>query len=527
MSDEFTKDDLESLVKMKRAQRLEKAALRHLELSVVPNLLSTAEALVEGGSFGQSPTSRSSGLADTHLGPQSEVHEAHEAHPSFQSGASVSSCDDASSSSSFSLEEEQKEGKVKAAPKPKAKAFGGGGSVLDHWAAQNPKEFPNGDTCLFFSAEECNGKPPVIGWAARPVRCREVGATKHQCLGVYVCPLVSSGGCKFRERPRCPRRGKDKYSSGNKTPDAQKDCPKHNCALKLVSCTCTWKKVKDVDGSWTVQHSGEHLHAVPTLFKPTESSKNFIQKAVEENPDIMPCQLDFGFGPRPPASTIHPAYGNRGTLAFHIGQAKQRARSKFSGLSMGNETKNEDSLFEIIRQINEGGTDSLLPGATDKITVSSSLSDINSPAHISFASPTMLGKVKTAATSFQTDTIEGFVKPVTYQGNIYLTVTSLWDAVMDTQVPLLLTVNLGKSAADYKCHWDVLLSNCRGESKEEFLNEFVGNTSDYSDALKNGFLLSLNHTMKKRFSHEEEVGVGEVAEIYRLCVVHYRRSVER
>ena len=163
-----------------------------------------------------------------------------------------------------------------------------------------------------------------------------------------------------------------------------------------------------------------------------------------------------------------------------------------------------------------------------KVLVKSSMGGTESPSvYLSFASPEMLRKVKDASTSFQTDTIEGFVRPVAYQGNIYLTVTSCWDEVMDTQVPLLLTINFGKSAKDYKAHWDVLLSHCRGESADEFLAQFVGNTSDYSDAIKNGFLESINCLLKEKFKSDEELGVGDLAQIYRLCKVHYRRSVQR
>lgn len=400
--------------------------------------------------------------------------------------------------------------------------------MIDHWAAKNPKEFPNGDTCLFYSAEECSGKPPVIGWSARPVSCREEFTTKHKCLGVYVCPLLFSGGCQFRERPRVPRHGKSKYASGGKAQEPKRVCQKHNRALELVSCSCSWTKAQAEDGSWTLRHSGEHCHPAPNVIKPTESSKKAMEKVVEENPNIMPCQLDFGLGPRPPASAVHPALANRGRLSYHMGQAKLKARSKFSGLSMGGETKGEDSIFELLRQLNDEGSESLLPGATNEVLVKSSLGGSDSPpAHMSFATPAMLRKVSDSTTSFQTDTIEGFVKPVTYQGNIYLTVTSCWDQLMDTQVPLLLTINFGKSARDYKAHFDVLLSNCRGESAKEFLEQFVGNTSDYSDAIKNGFLESLNCTLKHKFRSDEEVGVGELAEIYRLCKVHYRRSVER
>ena len=152
---------------------------------------------------------------------------------------------------------------------------------------------------------------------------------------------------------------------------------------------------------------------------------------------------------------------------------------------------------------------------------------MQSPAHVSLSSREMRKKVSEATTSFQTDTVEGFALPKGFQGNIYLTITSNWDTEMECQVPLLFTINFGKSARDYQAHFDLLMSLCPGENVEDFLQNFVGNTSDYSDAIKNGFVQSIQHTVRSRYNSSKIIEVEDIVGMYRLCKVHYRRSVER
>ena len=428
-------------------------------------------------------------------------------------------------------------GSCAAAPSSAESRSTFGQSVLDLWAAKSEREFPDGDVVLCFSQEECGGKAPVLGWAARPVDARGDGVTKHRCLGVYVCPEVEAGLCQFRERPRVPRGGRTKYATGGAkaAPEARQDCPKHGLPLALVECSCSWRKALVPDGGWRVEHSGRHQHAVPTPIKAPDPCQRRLERLVQENPEVMPCKTDFGHGSRPPAPDIHPLFADRGTLRHNIRQAKKESTSHFSGVSMagGGGKKSEDSLFELVREVDDHGLKALMPGCIGldtegSLVASSSLGDSKSAAHITFCSPAMKEKIKGASTSFQTDTIEGFVQPVAYLGNIYLTVTPNWDLLMQCQVALMLSTTFGKSARDYRPHFDCLFEHCAGATAGEFVSEFVGNTSDYSNALKNGFLAGMKSEVERRPGGAGFVfSSAELAELYRLCTVHYRRSVER
>ena len=145
-------------------------------------------------------------------------------------------------------------------------------SQMDTWAEEHPREFPQGDVYITFTHAESGpqNKEPVVGWAGRYVTTRSTGK-KYVCLGIYKCPV---SGCQFRERPRCPRRGRGKHASGGKVPPPQKMCVVHRCALVHVSCSCSWVRDMDEAGNHTLEHNGQHKHPAPQpIYVPATSLK--------------------------------------------------------------------------------------------------------------------------------------------------------------------------------------------------------------------------------------------------------------
>ena len=225
-------------------------------------------------------------------------------------------------------------------------------------------------------------------------------------------------------------------------------------------------------------------------------------------PELHPSQLDFGSRARLPASAIHPALANRGRLAHYAERIKATSKSHFTGSFIGTRGTGDDSLFETMRKLNEEGGNTLLKGwHSADIVADSCLGGAVRAQFVSFRSKEMRQKIANLTTSMQTDTIEGFVESVHYQGLLNLTVTSAWDVVLDTQVPLVITILFRKKAHDYKEHWNTVLSACKGNNAKDFIERFPGNCSDYSDSLKNGFIQSFEHMMRTEKQEDKPCAV--------------------
>lgn len=407
------------------------------------------------------------------------------------------------------------------------------GGIMDEWASKNPREFPQGDVVIVYDDSECGGpqNDPVIGWAAMAVSVsmfqRRMGVKKFACLGVYVCP---EQGCTFRERPKVPRRGDKKYSTGGKLPPAQKICHVHKCALEHIACKCTWVKSTSEDGKKKVTHFGVHAHPVPQAIKIPPINLKQLERTVKDAPELLPSMLDFGMGARKPAVDIHPYLVNTGSLSHSVKKVKSTSKSVFTGNPISTiGGSSEDAVFEMLRSLDENPPheSALLPGFRSSVVADSCLGGIGRKPFIAFQTASMKEMISSLDCSMQTDTIEGFLEPVKFQGMLNVTVTSVWDSLLDTQAPLSVTILFGKSEQDYKEHWNCVLRNCRGKDAEELISQFPGNTSDYSDALKNGFISSFEHTMSSRHNESRSLRPVEVATLWRLCDVHYKRSVQR
>ena len=99
-----------------------------------------------------------------------------------------------------------------------------------------------------------------------------------------------------------------------------------------------------------------------------------------------------------------------------------------------------------------------------------------------------------------TDSLEGWIEPVWFKGQMNVTITSTWCPIHQTQVVVLITILANKTAESHKIHFLFLFEHCGNtrETIEAFFNEFPGNTCDTSDALRKGFHMAIAEYCEKK-----------------------------
>ena len=167
----FNSDDVDALIKLKRAQALEKAMDARRDLDGLSALHSEALTLVSSGSFGRPVVGSGTGTSTAPSTPLPVQAGKRSVKPPFSSldedglefatplpvqagkhsvKPPFSSLDEDGLEFATPLEEEHPDTPV-SQPTAAAEKFTGGCSVVDHWAASHPREFPNGDVSISFS----------------------------------------------------------------------------------------------------------------------------------------------------------------------------------------------------------------------------------------------------------------------------------------------------------------------------------------------------------------------------------------
>ena len=172
--------------------------------------------------------------------------------------------------------------------------------------------------------------------------------------------------------------------------------------------------------------------------------------------------------------------------------------------------------FELARQLKDKG-----------VLKSSSLGGGDSAGHIAIQTKGMQELCRSHPSPIQTDSIEGFTESYFYKGEINVTVSSCYDPMLRTQAPMLISVLFSKNTESYKMHWSMLHGDIPGNTEEEYLQNFPGNTSDFSDAIRLGFVASLQDLLVTRFQSETKVDAPLMEGMYRLCEVHYKRNLTK
>ena len=88
-----------------------------------------------------------------------------------------------------------------------------------------------------------------------------------------------------------------------------------------------------------------------------------------------------------------------------------------------------------------------------------------------------------------------------------------------------MTIHFGKRTGDYRPHFDYLMDKLGKSTWKDFIENFPGNTSDFSDAIRNAFSNSLKECAIRDYDHVMDD--DDVAQFLRFCEIHFLRSLRR
>ena len=145
--------------------------------------------------------------------------------------------------------------------------------------------------------------------------------------------------------------------------------------------------------------------------------------------------------------------------------------------------------------------------------------------HFCFQDQEMKQLLELGQSPLLTDTVEGFILEPSFASEINVTMTSTLDPALNRFVPVLISILFWKSKADYKIHWCQVLKPFKCTSWEDFKNQFPGNTSDMSDAIRKAFVSELQQLGREHW--KETPPTLDIASVFRFCEVHFQRSRAR
>jgi hypothetical protein len=364
-------------------------------------------------------------------------------------------------------------------------------------------QYPNGDVKYCIKLDEIGAKASEacqVGWATR-TKNHKGARTSNRCLGVYRCENFQ---CSFTQRPKTPR------SQAKNAPVAMPKvefCPHHKKPLVHQACEATISFVKG-EGTVTVQHSGLHDHLPPPPIRPSFEKRQEYKSFCLQYSDKSVKALQQGTARRPSALTIDPIYASHATATYHRKEAfAESAVAKPASAHTGS------SSFVSLSNFQRGNEETPI--------VSMSVD------HISYQDHFMRDWLRERELSFQTDSIEGFIKDDRDEPQINVAVTSGYCSLLDRQIPLLVSVLLGKSKHHYASHFSTLFKSLEMDAEiknwtKDQPSGFPGNTSDFSEAERLGFEKAVRDYCKL----SDSVPI-DFSEMYRCCSVHFKRSLER
>jgi hypothetical protein len=212
-------------------------------------------------------------------------------------------------------------------------------------------------------------------------------------------------------------------------------------------------------------------------------------------PEARPAALKVGTATRPPVSDLHIGFVNKDKVA-HL-------RRKIL-----NPTGMKSSLGSVVRFHKE---------VDDKFIRKMDLS--GDRAHIVMQNDDMMRILNAAQSPMQTDSVEGFILDHDVSGDPNVTISSMFDMDLQKWVPVCISILFGKSALHYEQHWSSVFSCINGIFWDEFMEEFPGNTCDFSDALRIGF----TNALKDLFDVDDR----DINSLHNFCDVHFQQSRSR
>ena len=316
------------------------------------------------------------------------------------------------------------------------------------------------------------------------------------CLGVYCCQH-----CSFTQAPKIPVK---KQASTQHQPKKPKGyCPIHS-SIELVHHPCDCKMhITEGANQWTVTHFGNHNHPRPPWSgRLNDSALIELKRIIHTAPELTPLQLRTRSSTRKAAREIHPSLNNHHKLAYErkkLGASQVSQKSKSSYVNLINYARGKN--HKLIRKSNIAGE----------------------YPHLIFQDDDMQEMMKVPTGPFQTDSIEGFVEEASLEEKqINLTITSMFDILLQRWVPICISILFGKSEGDYRQHWEQVFSCIDGDNWEAFDKNFIGNTSDMSDAIRNAFYSKYKNIAKTKFG--KDLTEEDILKKYKFFMVHFKRS---
>ena len=396
---------------------------------------------------------------------------------------------------------------------------------LDVMAWYSPQRYPMGDVCYEVTQKEM----PVIDWAKSNARTKKY-PHRWKCIGVMACPIDD---CRFRKRPVVPRYGNGKYSTKGKVPAAKL---KHRCVLhpdvdlELIDCDALWfiqkqERVNDLDdqseSTWTVTHKGLHLHPAPESTSATPQAKEKLKEFLRVNHKFTNSELLQGDKFRQPIGEIDPKFMCPDYLTHQRKVQIDKIYNEVREHKLA--SSSVDTTAEFFRQLRNSN-----PEVIRKVRMPDKELPFTS---ISFQTDAMEEMAVNALSSKQVDSIMSASETTFYKDKMYVTITSCWSEVIMGQFPTLVTLHSGMDEKAYKlCHFDIEhesfdRQNVDFEDIDDFYDKIPVVTMDFSLAMANGWLLSLNDLAKRNFGRDARVSKTAQEALQGYCQVHFKANV--
>ena len=250
-----------------------------------------------------------------------------------------------------------------------------------------------------------------------------------------------------------------------------------------------------------VQHFGQHKHPRPHPIRPDAQGRERFKDIVRIAPEVKPKSLQIGTTTREPITSVHPAFRNLDRLAYH--------RSKTLKRQTTSSTLGHLANFE--------------KGMQHKCIISTNFQE--SGGHIIMQTAFMKTRLSARESSLETDSVEGFIEDE-HCSTVNLAITSGYCPTVNRNVPLLLSILFGKSAAHYEQHFSWLFKTMdMSYNFEEWSNDengFPGNTCDFSDAERSGFEAAIRTYCSIIADTPLDFNMH-----FRCCNVHFKRTLSR
>ena len=152
--------------------------------------------------------------------------------------------------------------------------------------------------------------------------------------------------------------------------------------------------------------------------------------------------------------------------------------------------------------------------------------------HFSFQTKEMAEVSTDPQNQKQVDTVMSLTDTTFFKSIIFVTITSTWNLQLQHAFPCLVTVHCGEDAMAFKkCHFDVDNAcfeeqNITFDSLDDLFCKVPGTTMDFSGALANGWIASLNDLVQKNFKCKTVLQLQKES-MLQLCSVHYKNNVNK